>query len=125
MHRAIGQLDLIDFEYPEIHDRVLRASGTDFRPAQVVRSMSTILASVVRIVVVTIAVVLIEPLLVPALLALAVPVLLVSRLLAADRYRFVARMTPLDRRRLYYSRLLTARDPAAETRAYGLTESFG
>jgi ATP-binding cassette subfamily B protein len=125
MHRAIGQLSLIDFDYPQTHDRVVRASATDFRPAQVVRSLTSILASAIRIVLLTVAVVLIEPLLVPALLVLAVPVLLLSRLLAGDRYAFVTRTTGLDRRRLYYSQLLTTRRAAAESRAYGLADRFG
>jgi hypothetical protein len=37
MHQAIGQLDLVDYDVPEIHDRIHRASTSDFRPAQVVR----------------------------------------------------------------------------------------
>ncbi|MER7003295.1 ABC transporter ATP-binding protein [Dactylosporangium sp. NPDC000555] len=125
MHRAIGGLELIDYEYPQTHDRVMRASSTDFRPAQAVRSLTAIVDSAVRIIVVTVAVVVIQPLLVPALLALAIPVLIVSRLMAGDRYDFFSQMTPLERRRLYYSRMLTAREPAAETRAFGLVEEFG
>ena len=124
-HRAMGQLELIDFELPETHDRVQRASVADFRPAQVVRGLIAVLAAAVRVVVITAAVIAIEPLLVPMFLALAVPVLVVARLLAGARYAFYAGMTPLERRRMYYHRLLTAREPAAEGRAYDLTAHFG
>jgi len=121
MHTAIGALELIDFERPETHDRVMRASSTDFRPAQAVRALTAIAGTLMRSVVLVGFVVVIVPL----LLALAIPVLIVSNSLASDRYKVSTRLTPLERRRLYFNRMLTAREPAAETRAYGLADHFG
>ncbi|MFD0580507.1 ABC transporter ATP-binding protein [Dactylosporangium darangshiense] len=120
MHAAIAALDLVDFDYPETHDRVLRASTTDFRPAQVVRALTTLAAMLLRGAVLAAFVVTLVPLLLPLLLVPAVPVLLVARALAGDRHRLTNRLTPLERRRLYFNRLLTAREPAAEVRAFGL-----
>jgi ATP-binding cassette subfamily B protein len=120
MHAAIAALDLVDFDYPETHDRVLRAATTDFRPAQVVRALTTLAAMLLRGAVLAAFVVTLVPLLVPLLLVPAVPVLLVARALAGDRHRLTNRLTPLERRRLYFNRLLTAREPAAEVRAFGL-----
>ncbi|MEU7868951.1 ATP-binding cassette domain-containing protein [Dactylosporangium sp. NPDC049140] len=120
IHAAIGALDLVEFDRPETHDRVLRASSTDFRPAQVVRALTTLATMTLRGLVLAGFVVSLVPLLVPLLLVPAVPVLLVARALAGERYSMANRLTPLERRRVYYHRLLTAREPAAEVRSFGL-----
>lgn len=124
-HQAIGRLDLIDFEYPEIHDRIYRAAGSDYRPAQIVRSLTSIFAIALRTVALVVMIIAIAPLLLPFLIALSLPVLIVAKLMAGQRFRFMFQMTPLERRRLYFSRMLIAREPAAENRAFGLAPHFG
>lgn len=124
MHQAIGRLDLVDYDSPEIHDRIHRAASSDYRPAQVTRSLVAIFAIALRTAALVVMIVAIAPLLLPLLIALSLPVLIVARLTASHRFKFMFQMTPLERRRLYFSRMLIGRAPAAENRAFGLGPHF-
>ncbi|MFH8386458.1 ABC transporter ATP-binding protein [Kitasatospora sp. NPDC018058] len=121
MHRAIAALDLIDFDRPEIHDRMTRAEATaDYRPTQVVRSSTSLLAAALRATALVGWLFLLEPLLVPAVLLTVVPIFFVSTRLAGQRFQFIGRVTPLERRRRYLGQLMSTRQPAPEVRSFGL-----
>ncbi|WP_018686714.1 ABC transporter ATP-binding protein [Actinokineospora enzanensis] len=122
MHTAIAGLDLIDFDEPEMHNRIARSEATaDYRPVQVVRSVTTMITSAVRVIALAGFLLVLQPLLVLAVLAATAPVMAISARLAKHRFTFFNSVTPLERKRRYVGWLLTARDSAAEVRSFGLT----
>ncbi|TQS25186.1 ABC transporter ATP-binding protein [Microbispora sp. KK1-11] len=125
MHRAVAMLELADFDDSQVHDRISRAEATaDFKPRQVVRGITALIASGFQIVVFTAMLVFLQPLLLPMLALAAAPVLLISSKLAGEQFGFFHSVTPLERRRRYVGWLMTSRQPAAEVRAFGLMPHF-
>ncbi|MEV0828980.1 ABC transporter ATP-binding protein [Nonomuraea rubra] len=125
MHRAIAMLELVDFDDSQVHDRISRAEATaDFKPRQVVRGITALIASGFQIVVFTGMLVFLQPLLLPMMALAAAPVLLVSSKLAGQQFGFFHAVTPLERRRRYVGWLMTSREPAAEVRSFGLMRDF-
>ncbi|MGW4202998.1 ABC transporter ATP-binding protein [Streptomyces sp. NPDC004726] len=121
MHKAIAALELIEFDNPDIHDRMTRAEATaDYRPTQVVRSSTSLLASGLRALAMLAWLFFLEPLLVPAVVLTVVPIVFVSSRLAGERFQFIGAVTPLERRRRYVGQLMSTRQPAAEVRSFGL-----
>jgi ATP-binding cassette subfamily B protein len=125
MHKAIGSLELADFDDPVVHDRISRAETTaDYKPRQVVRGVTGVLASVFQILAVAALLVVLEPLLLPIMLVAAAPIVLISSKLAGDRFSYFQNITPLERRRRYLGQLIIGRQPAAEGRSFRLTGHF-
>jgi ATP-binding cassette subfamily B protein len=125
MHRAIAMLELVDFDDSQVHDRISRAEATaDFKPRQVVRGITALIAAGFQIIVFTAMLFVLEPLLLPMMALAAAPILLVSSKLAGEQFGFFHAMTPLERRRRYVGWLMTSREPAAEVRSFGLMGAF-
>ncbi|MET7880697.1 ABC transporter ATP-binding protein [Micromonospora profundi] len=125
MHQAIGSLELADFDDPIVHDRISRAETTaDYKPRQVVRGVTGLVASIFQILAVAALLVVLEPLLLPIMLIAAAPIMLISSALAGDRFSYFQNITPLERRRRYLGQLIIGRQPAAEGRSFRLTGHF-
>lgn len=119
MHKAIGGLGLIDFDQPEIHDRISRAEATaNYRPTQIVRSVTMLATSLITLLFILGWLTYLQPLLLPMFAVAAVPVVWISSKVAKSRFDFLGMMTQLERRRRYLGRLLITRQTAAEIRAY-------
>src|SRR5262249_57506640 len=67
------------------------------------------------------AIIVVVPVLVPVLVLGSVPVLLLSARGSHELFEFSFNTTPLDRRRMYVSRILTHRDHAHEVISYDLS----
>jgi ATP-binding cassette subfamily B protein len=125
MHQAVGSLELADFDDPVVHDRISRAEATaDYKPRQVVRGVTGLLASAFQILAFAALLVILEPLLLPIILVAAAPIVLISSALAGDRFTYFRTITPLERRRRYLGQLIIGRQPAAEGRSFRLTRYF-
>ncbi|WP_432871431.1 ABC transporter ATP-binding protein [Microbispora rosea] len=125
MHAAIAKLDLADFDYAVVHDRISRAEETaDGKPRQVVRGVNGLLASAFQVAAFTVLLIVLEPWLLPVMALTAAPIAVVSSKLAGDRFAFFTRMTPLERMRRYVGMLITGRQAAAEVRSFRLSEHF-
>ena len=112
---------LIDFDRSEFHDLLMRSlrSGAS-RPLQIVASISTISTALVLCGALVVTLVVIEPLVLVVLAVCGVPAWLLTRGVTRLGYRFAIEETEPDRRRAYLLYLLTARQTAAELRAYRL-----
>ncbi|MFD8530536.1 ABC transporter ATP-binding protein [Streptosporangium canum] len=125
MHAAITMLELADFDYPVVHDRISRAEATaDTKPRQVVRGVNGLLAAAFQITGFTLLLITLEPWLLPMMAVTAAPIMVISSKLAGDRFTFFTSMTPLDRMRRYVGMLITGRQAAAEVRSFQLSEHF-
>ena len=116
-----GVASLEAFETPDFHNRLERAwisSGS--RPTQITQSLLSLMSSLAGVLGVVIALFAVLPVLVPLLLVGSVPVLLLTARGSKALYAFNFGLTPLDRRRMYISRVLTHREHAHEVIAFGL-----
>src|ERR1700735_339767 len=124
MHQAVASLTLIEFDQPEINDRISRAEQTaNYRPSQIVRSITMISVSLITLCFIIGWLTYVQPLLLPMFILAAVPVIGISNKGAKSRFRFLGKMTPLERKRRYLGRLLIGKQAAAEIRSFN-TESY-
>jgi ATP-binding cassette subfamily B protein len=117
---AVASLEA--FETPDFHNRMERAwMSSGARPMQITQSLLGLMSSFVGVVGVVVALFAVLPVLVPLLLLGSVPVLMLTARGSKALYAFNFGMTPLDRRRMYISRVLTHREHAHEVIAFGLS----
>ncbi len=116
-----SDVDLLAFESPRFYDRLQRVQGqSQFRPTQVVHSLSQLASGMAGTVGVLIALAVIQPLLVPIALLWFLPLLAATHRNVWTNYDFVRGQSPLERRRSYIAGLLVERSAAKEVRAFGL-----
>ncbi|HEY1279473.1 MAG TPA: ABC transporter ATP-binding protein [Acidimicrobiales bacterium] len=127
-HRLLAvasNVDLLAFESPAFYDRMQRVQvQSQFRPMQVVQSITQLLSGVASSVGVIVALAVLQPWLVPVVFLAYLPVTLAMSKGAWTEYRFVRGFTQLERRRVYVSAILTERETAKEVRAFGLRQFF-
>jgi ATP-binding cassette subfamily B protein len=110
------------FETPDFHNRMERAwMSSGARPMQITQSLLSLMSSLAAVLGVVLALFAVLPVLVPLLIFGAVPILALTARASRARYSFDFGMTPLDRRRMYVSRVLTHREHAHEVIAFGLS----
>lgn len=116
-----SDVDLLAFESPRFYDRLQRVqSQSQFRPTQVVHSLSQLVSGMAGSIGVLIALAVIQPLLVPIALLWFLPLLAATHRNVWTNYNFVRGQSQLERRRGYIANLLTDRGSAKEVRAFGL-----
>jgi ATP-binding cassette subfamily B protein len=114
-------VELIEFEDPDFHDRLQRATvNASIRPYQMTTGLLTLGSAGLSSLAVAITLATIEPWLLGLALLAVLPVTLVSLSVGRALYRFTVEQTPSDRLRTYVQQLLTEKDPAKEVRAYNL-----
>lgn len=114
------QVELIEFERPDFHDRLQRARvNATFRPTQIANGLIGALGSGAAVMALGAAVVWLEPLVIFVLLAGILPTLWLNRLSSRLVHGFEVRQTPIERRRGYLYQILTRREEAQEVRAFG------
>jgi ATP-binding cassette, subfamily B, bacterial len=124
MHKAVASLTLIEFDQPEINDRISRAEQTaNYRPGQIVRSTTMLSVSLITLFFIIGWLTYLQPLLLPMFVLASVPVIGISNKVAKSRFKFLGKMTPLERKRRYLGRLLVGKQAAAEIRSFN-TESY-
>ncbi|NBE96316.1 ABC transporter ATP-binding protein [Nonomuraea sp. KC401] len=114
-------IELEQFERPEFHNRLERASmSARIRPHQLTQGLAALTSAAMSTVGIALALAAIEPLLVPATLLAGVPLWFAG--LKSGRVLFDAlfRLTPAERERSYLLDVLTTRRAAKEVRAFGL-----
>jgi ATP-binding cassette subfamily B protein len=121
MFDVVATADMEAFETPEFHDHLERAWNTGIgRPMQLTQALLGLMSAVAGVVGVAAGLFAVLPILVPVLLVGAVPILLFTTRSAKVFYDFAFGTTPIDRQRIYISRLLTHRRHAHEVIAFGL-----
>jgi ATP-binding cassette subfamily B protein len=118
---AATRTELLDFETPELHNRLQRAlmnAGT--RPTQMTFGLLAALSALAMFAAIGITVLVLSPLLFFIAVIVAVPLALIAMTSSKAFFEFAVRQTASDRRRLYLQILLTARDWAKEVKAYNL-----
>ena len=121
MFDVVASADMETFERPEFHDQMERAWNTGVgRPMQLTQSLLGLMSGTAGVMGVAAGLFAVLPVLVPLLLLGAVPILLFTTRSARVFYEFAFGMTPIDRQRIYISRLLTHRQHAHEVIAFGL-----
>jgi ATP-binding cassette subfamily B protein len=114
------KVELSAYETPNFHDRLLRASAAEHRPVQMVDGLVGTVGSIASIGGIVVALLTIQPWLVPLLFLAGLPLLIGVVKAGQAMFGFHLRMTTVARARGYLYRLLTAKDPAKEVRAFGL-----
>lgn len=116
-------VELNEFDNPAFHDRVQRATmGAAVGPWQLVQGVNTVAGAVLGIVGIGGALLVLEPILVPVVLVAAVPLWIAGVRQGQAYWDFIGAITPAERERAYLHGLLTARNSAAEVRAFGLAD---
>ncbi|GAA2431268.1 ABC transporter ATP-binding protein [Actinomadura vinacea] len=114
-------VDLEEFERPEFHNRLERASmSARIRPHQLTQGLGALSGALMGTAGVALALAAIEPLLVPATLLAGVPLWLAGLRSGQVLFDALFRLTPAERERSYLLELLTDRRSAKEVRAFGL-----
>jgi ATP-binding cassette subfamily B protein len=115
------RVDLLAFDSPDFYDRLQRARAQgQWRSLQTVNGLLGLVGAAVAAAGIVIALAALQPLLLPLVLLGYVPLWIVSARNTRDLYDFQFGMTPNERQRGYLFRVLSARDPAKEVRAFGL-----
>ncbi len=115
------EVSLEDFEQPEFHNRFrLAAAGASGRSSQIVFGLVNIVSTLMIALGVVLVLVAVAPILVPISIAGYLPIAYVNLRNNRERYELERSLTELQRERSYLEFLLTAREAATETRAYGL-----
>lgn len=123
--RVVGAAPLRQFDEPEWHDRLARASGDlDWRPAQIAQSGIQVVSGLAGLLGILVLLTTTESVLVLLVVAAVVPVIVARRITSARLLANWRETTPESRRQEYLRDVLTARDLAAEVRAYGLADRF-
>jgi len=126
LHKKSVELDLEFYENPEYHDTLLRAqTEAPYRPAQIVTSCAQVAQGGLSLLAVIGLLVSFHWLLVVALLVAALPGLFVKVRYSSRLYRWSRRQTAIQRLLRYLNLLLTANDPAKETRLLDLGDVLG
>jgi ATP-binding cassette subfamily B protein len=120
--RVAGTIPLIDFDRPEVLDRLKRVeTGSLVRPAQLAVGLGILLSGAVGAAALTVAVLTVQPWLAGVAVLAAGPLWWAARRDGAQTYETVRGLSRLERRRIYLAGLLTRRERAAEIRALELT----
>jgi ABC-type multidrug transport system fused ATPase/permease subunit len=115
------RVDLLSFDSPDFYDRLQRARAQgQWRSLQTVNGLLGLVGATIAAAGIMIALAALQPLLLPLVLAGYVPLWIVTTRNTRDLYHFQFGMTPNERQRHYLFRVLSARDPAKEVRAFGL-----
>jgi ABC-type multidrug transport system fused ATPase/permease subunit len=118
---AASVADLIDFENPQFHDRLQRATvNAAIRPYQMTTGLFSLASTAISSLAVAVALAVIEPWFLVLVVAAVIPTTLVSLSVGRALYRFALAQTPNDRQRVYLQQLLTDKDSAKEVRSYDL-----
>jgi len=116
---AASVTDLVEFESPEMHDRLQRALlNAGSRPTQMTGGLINVLSALMGSIGVGIVLLFLSPLLLGLCVLGAVPIWIFGVNSSKSLYQFAFRQTAPDRERLYLQVLLTSRDWAKEVRAY-------
>ena len=125
VQRQAARVDLAAYDMPEYHDIFHRAQQESVsRPLQILNSFMSLFGAVISIVGVTAMLLTASWWVVPVMVAAVVPSFLVRLYKARSIYGFRRGNTQLYRRTAYYGSLLTARQSAAEMRAFRLAPTF-
>ncbi len=117
-----GGVPLIDFDRPEVLDRLKRVeTGSLVRPAQLAVGLGTLLSGAVGAAALTLAVLTVQPWLAGVAVVAAFPLWWAARRDGVQTYQTVRGLSRLERRRMYLAGLLTRRERAAEIRSLELT----
>jgi len=117
--------DLLDHDRPAFHDRLDRARvNAASRPVQMVTGLLGLATAVFAILGISAALFATHPWLLALLAAASLPVWYSTTRSARAAHDFARRQTERDRRRFHFAMLLTAREPAAELRAFRLAPFF-
>ncbi|GLY25931.1 ABC transporter ATP-binding protein [Micromonospora sp. NBRC 101691] len=114
--------DLIEFDSPAFHDRLVRARRASTSALQITLAVPRVIASALTVAGLVVAVALTAPVLLPVALLSGLPVLLTGRALGERLLTFTWGHTPSDRERQHIENILEARDQAAEIRVFGVQE---
>lgn len=121
VHAAVADTELDAYDDAAFYDRVQRATMTaGARPAQVVEGVVFLAGALFAVVGLAVALVSVQPLLLVAALVAYIPSWFALRTVHSEMTELMFRQTSLERRRMYTTFLLTERESAAETRAFGL-----
>ncbi len=116
------EVSLEDFERPEFHNRFrLAAGGAGGHSSRIVFGLVNIVSTLMIAVGIVLVLVAVAPILVPISVAGYLPIAYVNLRNNRERYELERSLTELQRERTYLEFLLTAREAATETRAYGLS----
>jgi ATP-binding cassette subfamily B protein len=120
--RVAGTIPLVDFDRPEVLDRLKRVeTGSLVRPAQLAVGLGILLSGAVGAAALTVAVLTVQPWLAGVAVVAAVPLWWAARRDGTQTYETVRGLSRLERRRMYLAGLLTRRERAAEIRSLELT----
>jgi ATP-binding cassette subfamily B protein len=113
--------DLASFERPDFHDRLERAwTSGSMRSIQVSQAVVGLLGSGAGSLGILAVLLAIVPVMIPIFLIGAVPILLITSRSSRLFYDFAFGMTPLERQRMYLTRVLTHRQHAHEIIAFAV-----
>ncbi|MDI1461426.1 ABC transporter ATP-binding protein [Catellatospora sp. KI3] len=117
LDRFVG---LAPFESPRTADRIMQARQASYAAGQTVSDVSTLVASGLTLLGFVAALWAVSPVATAVVVAAAAPTVLAEARLARRRADLIGRMTPHDRRELFYQALLGDPDAAKEIRMFGL-----
>ena len=121
--RSTNQTDLVSFEQPTFHDRLVRAYGSaGSRPVQLVSGLLGIVSSMVTILGLGVALAALSPAVLVVVVVAFIPLWWTARQATVAHYAFARAETETDRRRNHIINTLLMRDWAAEIRSYGVGE---
>ncbi|WP_432898394.1 ABC transporter ATP-binding protein [Micromonospora matsumotoense] len=112
--------ELIEFDSPAFHDRIVRARRASTAALQITLAVPRVIASLLTVGGLVVAVALTAPILLPVALLSGLPVLLTGRALGERLLTFTWGHTPSDRERQHIENILESRDQAAEIRVFGM-----
>lgn len=118
---ATAAAGLADFDEPEFHDRLARASASQMRPFHLTQGLLQLLQSLASVAAVTVALLLLHPLLLVLVVAAFIPLGIISAGSAKGVFDVTAWWSSKERERAYVFRLLSERPAAKEIRAFGIT----
>ncbi len=121
---AAVSVDLVEFESPEFHDRLIRAQANAVsRPAQLANGVLMVGSSTFALAGIAVGVLVVRPVFLVVLLVAYTPAWVATARMSRLNHRFSRAQTERDRRRAYLGSLLTSRRDAAELRVFD-TGSF-
>jgi ATP-binding cassette subfamily B protein len=117
---AATRADLASFEDPTFYDRLQRAKQRSLAPIPITLALTTLGTALTGTLAIGAVLVALTPAVIPLLLLGFVPMMLAARHNANELYTMNYGSTPDDRGMIYLDGVLTARETAAEVRAYDL-----
>jgi ATP-binding cassette, subfamily B, bacterial len=119
--RVAAHVPLRDFDTPEFHDRLMRASQEGIRSAlPIAMAVPQLAAAVVTGAGISGGLAVVSPWLVPITLLAGIPLWLTGRRNSAEMYTVFFGLTPNDRSRFHIEEIIRGRASAPEVRAFGL-----